>query len=119
MHGGKYDEGTVFRRTLSRQLRTLHAFSGGRDGGHPDGLIDVDGAIHGATGRGGENDDGVILTMSLYGREDVIYNDVSDSGGAGGFMTVKDAFYVTFGASDGGFFRLTNRNDACCPKGIR
>lgn len=110
--GGKRDAGTVFRSTLSGQVRIVHVFSGGRDGGHPGGLVCINGTLYGATGRGGLHNAGVIFTMSPSGREDVIYNDLPNTNGSGRFIKVGDAFYGTFGAYDGGFFRLTDRNDA-------
>ncbi|GEM_PF-1671957 len=61
--------GTVFRITPSGVLTTLYSFSGGNDGGHPEGrLVQAsDGNFYGTTADGGTFNAGTVFKMTPDG----------------------------------------------------
>jgi uncharacterized repeat protein (TIGR03803 family) len=73
--GGTYDKGTVFSLNLSTgQLRVLHSFKGGADGGSPlASLIDVGGTLYGTTlGAAGSEPSTVFSIDPSSGAEKVL-----------------------------------------------
>ena len=62
---GKYGSGTIFRITPTGQLQTLHAFSGGNDGGAPTAKLstDLDGNLYGTASVGGSGGNGVVFKI--------------------------------------------------------
>lgn len=98
--GGKSKSGTVYSISPSGIEKTLYEFRGGsEDGSRPSGrLLDVNGTLYGTTGSGGSKAAGTVYTISITGKERVIY---SFSGGAdggnpgGGLIDVKGALYGT------------------------
>ena len=79
--GGAYSFGTIFKLSSTSgiwQLRVLHAFTGGSDGGTPLGLLTFDASnnIYGATGAGGN------FTCNSYGGCGVVFKlSPASSGG--------------------------------------
>jgi uncharacterized repeat protein (TIGR03803 family) len=64
--GGRYDEGTVFRVSLTGKEKVLHSFGLGSDGVGPlASLIDVNGTLYGTTSAGGAYGDGTIFALKL------------------------------------------------------
>jgi uncharacterized repeat protein (TIGR03803 family) len=58
--GGSYYEGTVYKLDKAGNLTILHAFTGGSDGGFPDGtlVLDKEGNLYGTARDGGIHDCG-------------------------------------------------------------
>jgi uncharacterized repeat protein (TIGR03803 family) len=64
-------------------MSTLYSFTGGMDGGNPNGLIqDSNGIFYGTTQDGGINDSGTVFQMTPAGTVTtlVLFNDVGDGG---------------------------------------
>lgn len=68
--------GVVYKLTPGGQETILHVFTGGSDGGSPmSGVIgDPDGNLYGTTRLGGEEDLGVVYTISRAGVETTLYS---------------------------------------------
>ncbi len=73
-YGGADFSGTVFKLTAGGTLTTLHTFTGGADGGVPDGQLvqGKDGGLYGTTAYGGTNDvdlggDGTVFRITTAG----------------------------------------------------
>jgi uncharacterized repeat protein (TIGR03803 family) len=88
-------------------MSTLHSFSGGNDGGNPNGLVETaDGNFFGTTQNGGLNSDGTIFQITPSGSVPVLY---SFTGGNDGghpqdalVQGVDGSFYGT--TFDGGLY---------------
>lgn len=114
--GGEDNPGTVFEVGAgSGTISTLFAFTGGRDGGAPEGdlLRDKHGNLYGTTIYGGAHDDGVIFRLRPGGKETVLYAFSGADGSMPGAGLVRDQggnLYGTTaygGATDSGtVFRL-------------
>lgn len=68
VQGGSYNQGTVFKLTLSNNRwkeQVLHTFSGGGDGGQPLGSLTFDtaGNLYGTTSGGGTGNKGVVFEL--------------------------------------------------------
>jgi uncharacterized repeat protein (TIGR03803 family) len=81
--GGTYDQGAVFRVSLSGTETVLYSFTGGDDGGQPAaGLVrDPKGNLFGTTQKGGAFGNGTVFRITPTGLERVYY---SFQGGADG-----------------------------------
>lgn len=78
-------QGTVFKLAPDGTLTTLHAFTGGADGGTPNGdLVLIGGNLYGTTSRGGIEGCfcGVVFKVSLSGSYTVMHAFASMDGGA-------------------------------------
>ncbi len=51
--GGGSLSGVVYSMSLTGSEKVLHSFTGGSDGAHPSGVIDVNGTLYGTAGGGG------------------------------------------------------------------
>jgi uncharacterized repeat protein (TIGR03803 family) len=93
------DCGTVYSIGASGSERMLHAFGSGYDGKFPSGpLIDVNGALYGATVEGGSNNDGTVYTIGASGSESVLHSfSYSDDGArpSGSLIEVNGTLYGT------------------------
>jgi uncharacterized repeat protein (TIGR03803 family) len=87
--GGASGQGVVYKVSTSGQFTLLHTFSGGADGGYPDGgvTMDGDGNLYGTAFSGGTGSltgvlEGVIFKIDPSGDETVLYNftGLSDGG---------------------------------------
>ena len=66
--GGTNNNGTVFKVTVAtRELTTLHSFTGGMDGSSPNAGLIADGAgnLYGTTFQGGENNIGTVFEIAV------------------------------------------------------
>jgi uncharacterized repeat protein (TIGR03803 family) len=110
--GGKGGYGTVFKLSPSGKLRVLHSFTGGSDGGNPNGVIrDSAGNPYGTAsegGIGGINGYGTVFKISSTGVFKVLYRFTGGAHGAYPFAPLvldsKGNFYGTTltGGSTGG-----------------
>ncbi len=96
--------GTVFKISANGLLTTLHAFTGGNDGGEPGALVQGgDGNVYGTTGQGGRNNSGTVFKISANGSLTTLYafTGGDDGSGPGGLVEGSNAnFYGT--TSNGG-----------------
>jgi uncharacterized repeat protein (TIGR03803 family) len=74
--GGKYGVGTVFEIDISSGKETdLYDFTGGKDGGTPEGaLVLIGGNFYGTTTAGGASDAGTVFEVTPQGAEKVLYS---------------------------------------------
>jgi uncharacterized repeat protein (TIGR03803 family) len=112
--GGSGGQGVVFRLTQMREgwIQTpLHAFTGGDDGGGPNGgmVFDSAGNLYGATSYGGTNNSGTVFEISPSAdgfTESVIHSFGYPEGAAPNAGLVIDQagnLYGTLSLSTGGF----------------
>ncbi len=87
--GGTADQGVAYKVDPTGQLTVLHSFTGGADGGVPEGglILGSDGNLYGTTVAGGSGSlngvqDGVVFKMDTAGNETVLYSftGLSDGG---------------------------------------
>jgi len=116
--GGTYNAGTVFKVDSGGQETVLYSFTGGADGGYPEGgvVLDPAGNLYGATYGGGVSylgsdacaylGCGVVFELDTAGRETVLYSFTgSTDGGSPQFGVILDAegnLYGTAAGSDAG-----------------
>jgi uncharacterized repeat protein (TIGR03803 family) len=71
-------------------------------------VIDVDGTLYGMTSIGGTNNDGVIFSLTLSGKEHVLHNFGNGNDGRepdGGLVAVENKLYgTTSHGGPGGFY---------------
>ena len=80
--GGAYDSGTVFRLDATGNITILYAFTGGADGGHPNGGLTLDavGNLYGTTSSGGDPGCnfgfgcGTVFKLDAIGTETVLFS---------------------------------------------
>jgi uncharacterized repeat protein (TIGR03803 family) len=99
--GGFASPGTVVQVNQSGQLKLLHSFTGGADGGHPlGGLIQgADGAFYGTCRLGGHANQGTIYRVTSDDSFTTLYSfSGSDGASPSGGLTL---------ASDGNFYGTT------------
>lgn len=97
--------GTLFEIDSAGKKRTLHSFQG-KDGRGPDGLVELEGTVYGATASGGAGNHGTILTLSASGDARTIYAFKQRHDGttpSSGFAKLNGALYGT--TVDGGYHR--------------
>ena len=107
---GFTNQGTVFKLSPSGggwAEFVLHTFTGGWDGGNPEGsvLLDKSGHVYGTTTAGGTYNDGVVFDLGSQsiGAERVIDNLAGDNGGSDSTGTlVSDAKGNLYGTTYSG-----------------
>ena len=101
-HGSGYDGyGTVFKISTNGALTSMYSFTGGDDGGSPNGLVQgSDGYFYGTTYSGGTSNSGTVFKISTNG---VLTNLYSFTGGNDGAN--PEAGLVQ--SSDGDFYGTT------------
>jgi uncharacterized repeat protein (TIGR03803 family) len=108
-HGGAADEGVVYKADASGDFTVLHRFTGGADGGLPNGVVlDPEGNLYGATNEGGAGSEtglqeGVLFKLDPAGNETVLYSftGLSD-GGAPNARVTRDASGNLYGTTSYG-----------------
>jgi uncharacterized repeat protein (TIGR03803 family) len=72
--GAQCSCGTVFKITPEGKHSILHTFTGGADGGRPDGdLLLLGNHLYGTTSEGGDSDYGVVFAINARGHETVLH----------------------------------------------
>jgi uncharacterized repeat protein (TIGR03803 family) len=99
--GGKYNLGTIFKRTIGTGQIALHSFSG-PEGSYPEGGLTLgsDGNFYGTAAAGGANGFGVLFRITPAGVLTVLYS----------FTGTTDGAYpaaAPIQASDGNFYGTT------------
>src|SRR5450631_768013 len=121
--GGTYNSGTVFKVTLAGKETILYSFTGGTDGGGPDGALirDAKGNLYGTTLSGGNSlhslncnntnflgGCGTVFELSPSGVETVLYNFQGGTDGIWPFTgVVRDTAGNIYGST------LYGGNSAC------
>jgi len=122
--GGAADAGVVYKVDTTGQETVLHTFTGGADGGLPNGVVlDADGNIYGTTLAGGAASqtgvqEGVVFKVDPSGQETVLYSftGLSDGGAPIGGV-IRDPAGELYGTtSEGGLgagviYRLSPSGD--------
>jgi uncharacterized repeat protein (TIGR03803 family) len=100
---GADGNGTAFEMTSSGNLTTLYTFTGGADGGAPEGDTFVLGKdVYGAATSGGANSEGGIYQVTTKGKETMLqaFSAADGDGYSAGVIANKKTLYGT--ASGGG-----------------
>jgi uncharacterized repeat protein (TIGR03803 family) len=101
-NGGTAGVGVVFKVDTSGHETVLYTFTGGNDGGNPNGVMrDSAGNLYGTTSNGGASGAGVVFKVDTSGNETVLY---TFTGGADGGYS--DAGVIRDSA--GNFYGTTN-----------
>jgi uncharacterized repeat protein (TIGR03803 family) len=107
--GGTFQNGTVFKLAANGTETVLYSFSGGSDGGPPNGglVADKAGNLYGTAGLGGISDKGVVFKIAPDGKETVLYAFTGGNDGANpsaGLLIDKQYLYGTtqYGGMYGG-----------------
>jgi uncharacterized repeat protein (TIGR03803 family) len=95
--------GTVFKLAPDGTLTTLYAFTGGADGGYPNGnVLLVKGKLYGTTTGGGTHDDGVAYDIDPAGGPETVLHHFSESHGASPQDGLVKAHGLLYGTASGG-----------------
>ncbi len=95
--------GTVFGLAPDGTLTTLHAFTGGRDGGYPIGnMLQVKGRLYGTTTGGGRHDDGAVYEVDLAKKTERVLHSFDDSDGANPQCGLTRHHGFLYGTASGG-----------------
>lgn len=94
--------GLVFKLAPDGTYTTLYTFSGGADGGSPNGVtLDAEGNVYGVTYSGGMNDQGVLYEITSQGQFQVLHAFSGGDDGATPFGTpVLDEKGNVFGTTE-------------------
>jgi uncharacterized repeat protein (TIGR03803 family) len=76
LYGGSGSNGSLYKVTPTGTLTILHAFTGGADGGTPNGppIQATDGNLYGTTTFGGANNLGIVYKSTLGGTLTTLYS---------------------------------------------
>ena len=99
--------GTIYKMSKFGKETVLYRFRGGTDGSSPNGagLIDVNGALYGTTGNGGNGCTGgcgTVYKTSTDGRERVVYSFRGGSNGVGPSAPLIDVKGMLYGTTQAG-----------------
>ena len=105
--GGTHDAGVVFKIDRSGNQTVLYTFTGGADGGSPNGLVrDTDGNLYGTTNNGGNNTGaagaGVVFKVDTLGHETVLYTFSGGNDGGNPNSVVRDCKGNLYGTTTAG-----------------
>ncbi|HEY4112954.1 MAG TPA: choice-of-anchor tandem repeat GloVer-containing protein [Rhizomicrobium sp.] len=104
--GGVGGYGTVFKLAPDGTLTTLHAFTGGKDGGEPRGglVSDSGGNLYGVASSGGTIDAGTVFKIAPDGTFSVLHKFGKKSGDGERPMgnLVADSADTLYGTTEGG-----------------
>jgi uncharacterized repeat protein (TIGR03803 family) len=118
VEGGAHGSGTVFKIAANGDFSTLYDFTGGTDGGSPEGdMLVVGKNLYSTTDEGGDPtcQCGTVYEVNSKGKVKVLHAFTGNDGGgySAGVVKSKDTFYGTtssFGAhSDGVVFSVTKK----------
>jgi uncharacterized repeat protein (TIGR03803 family) len=99
--GGSDGQGVVFKLDPTEKETVLYSFTGGADGGGPQGLIrDREGTIYGIASDGGAFGNGVVFRLDRAGKETVLYTFTGEADGGFPYGTLlrvgSDLYGTTF-----------------------
>src|ERR1035438_4036954 len=103
--GGTADEGVVYKLNAAGQEKVLYSFTGGADGGAPNGGVirDSAGNLYGTTGGGGAANCGVVYKVDPAGQETVLYSFTGGADGAGPIASlIRDSAGNLYGTTYSG-----------------
>jgi len=116
--GGAHNAGTVFKITSDGTFSTVYSFTGGADGGSPEGdTLVVGGNIYGAASEGGDPtcQCGMVYEITPKGKAKVLHTFTGDTGGgySSGLVKSQGTFYGTTSSggahSNGVVFSVTKK----------
>jgi uncharacterized repeat protein (TIGR03803 family) len=102
---GAGTSGTVFKVDPSGNESVLYSFTGGNDGGNPEGSVVMDSAgnLYGTTEVGGTNGDGTVFKLDPSGKESVLHSFTGpDGAGPYGTNLAMDAMGNLYGTTERG-----------------
>jgi uncharacterized repeat protein (TIGR03803 family) len=103
--GAQYGDGVAFKLATEGTFTTLHTFTGGSDGGSPEGglLADANGNLYGTAVVGGKSNDGTVFKIASDGTFSVLYAFAGGTDGANPVGTlIADNSGNLFGVTRGG-----------------
>jgi len=105
--GGTHDAGVVFKIDRSGHQMVVYTFTGGTDGGSPNGLVrDADGDLYGTATNGGSMAGvlgaGVVFRVDTSGRERVLYTFTGGNDGGNPNSVIRDAKGNLYGTTASG-----------------
>jgi len=101
--GGSYDAGVVYKIDPFGNQTVLYNFTGGTDGGSPNGLVrDGFGNLYGTTSSGGAYGAGTIFKVDAAGHETVLYSFTGGNDGGSPTDLIRDTHGNLYGTADGG-----------------
>jgi len=118
LHGGTYNQGTVFQLTKKGVLTLIHSFdSVANDGESPTGpvLQGTDGKLYGTTAWGGTTGNGTVFSLTTTGGSYKVmhsFNSTDGSRADGGMVQGNDGYLygaTVYGGANGGgvFFKIS------------
>jgi len=100
-HGGKVNQGTLFRLDATGRLTTLYSFRAGADGGSPGGLIiGADGNLYGVTRAGGTGF-GTLFRFTPNGTLTTLHAFAGGEDGARPRLLIAASDGNLYGSTDG------------------
>jgi uncharacterized repeat protein (TIGR03803 family) len=113
--GGPHDAGLVFKIDSSGHETVLYRFTGGADGGTPNGLVrDAAGNLYGTASLGGASGAGVVFEIDVSGNETVLYSFSGGNDGGNPNAVIRDRngnLYGTTGAGGASGYGVVFRLD--------
>jgi uncharacterized repeat protein (TIGR03803 family) len=103
--GGADNAGVAFQVSAKGKYKLLYTFTGGSDGGEPDGgvVLDSAGNLYGPTLAGGKDAAGVLFRISPKGRDTTLYTFTGGTdGGQPSGRVVVDKSGDVFGVAQAG-----------------
>jgi len=101
--GGPHDAGVVYKIDCAGHQTVLYSFTGGTDGGSPNGLIrDAAGNLYGTTYAGGASGAGVVFEVDPWGNESVLYSFTGGNDGSNPNGLIRDRYGNLFGTTSAG-----------------
>lgn len=100
--GGRFGHGIVYKIDTSNRQSVLYSFTGGSDGGTPNGvlLLDASGNLFGTTTAGGANSRGVVFELTPGGQLAILHSFTGGSdGGSPQGGVVADSAGSLFGTA--------------------
>jgi uncharacterized repeat protein (TIGR03803 family) len=89
--GGTNNSGVVFRVDPFGHQTVLYSFTGGADGGSPNGVVlDFAGNLYGTTNTGGTSGAGVVFKLNRVGHETVLYSFTGGDDGVNPNSIIRD-----------------------------
>jgi uncharacterized repeat protein (TIGR03803 family) len=103
-YGGAYNQGTLFEITAAGAESVLYSFTGGIDGGVPQGSVlrNAAGDLYTTTYYGGANGFGAIMKWSENGKEFVLYSFAGPDGAYPRASIIRDLSGNFYGTTQSG-----------------
>jgi len=101
--GGAHNAGVVFKIDNCGHETLLYDFTGGDDGGSPNGVVlDSAGNLYGTTSGGGASGAGVVFKVDKSGHETVLYTFTGGTDGGSPNVVIRDSKGDLYGTTSSG-----------------